>query len=79
MQHYINQIWMMTLYIAEPSLMQFYVNPCTAAGMLDVLQVPKGEWLLQSAAGSVLGRQVRSCPAPVCKKHVKRLLYPIVS
>ena len=65
--------------LSQLNLMQFYVNPCTAAGMLDVLQVPKGEWLLQSAAGSVLGRQVRSCPAPVCKRLVKRLLCPIVS
>ena len=34
------------------------VNPCTAFGMMDDLAVPKGEWLLQSAAGSVLGRMV---------------------
>ena len=30
----------------------------TVRGMLDVLDIPRGEWLLQSAAGSVLGRQV---------------------
>ena len=28
----------------------------TVRGMLDVLDIPRGEWLLQSAAGSVLGR-----------------------
>ena len=34
------------------------VNPCTAYGMLAVLAAPKGEWVLQNAAGSVLGRQL---------------------
>ena len=33
------------------------VNPVSAAGMLDVLQVPQGKYVLQSAANSVLGRQ----------------------
>ena len=37
---------------------QFYINPMTVRGIFDSLNVPKGEWLLQSAAGSVLGRQV---------------------
>ena len=32
------------------------VNPVTAYGLLETLQVPKGEWVLQTAAGSVLGR-----------------------
>ena len=27
-------------------------------GLFDVLDIPKGEFLLQSAAGSVLGRQI---------------------
>lgn len=30
----------------------------TARGFLDTLDIPKGQWLLQSAAGSVLGRLV---------------------
>ncbi len=30
----------------------------TAYGFLEVLKVPRGEYLLQSAAGSVLGRQL---------------------
>ena len=30
----------------------------TAYGFLEVLQVPKGEFLLQTAAGSTLGRQL---------------------
>ena len=37
----------------------FFVNPATAYVMTrEVLQVPKGEWLLQTAAGSALGRMV---------------------
>jgi trans-2-enoyl-CoA reductase len=34
------------------------VNPFTVACMLDEAAVPAGEYLLQTAAGSVLGRQV---------------------
>lgn len=37
---------------------QFFINPVTAYGMLKELGVPAGEWLLQTAASSVLGRQV---------------------
>jgi len=37
----------------------FFVNPATAYAMTrSVLKVPNGEWLLQSAAGSALGRMV---------------------
>lgn len=37
----------------------FFVNPATAYVMTRrVLQVPKGEWLLQTAAGSALGKMV---------------------
>lgn len=37
---------------------QFLVNPWTILGMLEVLQVPKGQFLLQTAAASVLGRML---------------------
>jgi len=37
---------------------QFLVNPLTAMGFFDTLHVPKGGWLLNNAAGSVLGRMV---------------------
>ena len=43
--------------VSDSSAAQFFVNPVTVYGMLDVLNAPKGEYLLQSAAGSVLGRQ----------------------
>jgi NADPH:quinone reductase-like Zn-dependent oxidoreductase len=37
----------------------FFVNPATALVMtLEVLRIPRGEWLLQSAAGSSLGRMI---------------------
>lgn len=37
----------------------FFVNPATAWVMTrEVLRVPRGEWLLQTAAGSALGRMV---------------------
>lgn len=36
---------------------QFVINPWTLYGMLYDLQIPKGKYLLQTAAGSVLGRQ----------------------
>ena len=42
---------------SDESAAQFLVNPVTAYGMLDVLNAPKGEFLIQSAAGSILGRE----------------------
>ena len=38
------------------SFIHVQVNPVTAYGLLEALAVPKGQWLLQTAAGSVLGR-----------------------
>jgi NADPH:quinone reductase-like Zn-dependent oxidoreductase len=37
---------------------QHYVNPITAMGMLKELDAPKGEYILQSAGGSTLGKQL---------------------
>eukprot|EP01018_Ginkgo_biloba_P003551 Gb_16896 [translate_table: standard] len=36
---------------------QFVINPWTVYGMLHDLSIPPGKYLLQTAAGSVLGRQ----------------------
>ena len=37
----------------------FFINPATALAMVrHVLRVPRGAWLLQSAAGSALGRMI---------------------
>lgn len=43
--------------VSDSSAAQFFVNPVTVYGMLDILNCPKGEYLISSAAGSVLGRQ----------------------
>jgi NADPH:quinone reductase-like Zn-dependent oxidoreductase len=37
---------------------QFYINPITVLGLTETSAVPPGGWLLQTAAGSVLGRQL---------------------
>ncbi len=37
---------------------QFLINPLTAYGFLEALAVPEGEWILQNAANSVLGKEV---------------------
>ena len=42
--------------VSDEAAAQFLVNPVTVVGMLDELAVPTGEYLLQSAAGSTLGR-----------------------
>jgi hypothetical protein len=41
------------------STSSWQVNPLTVIGMLERVAVPRGEWLLQTAAGSTLGRLVR--------------------
>eukprot|EP00250_Pteridium_aquilinum_P002827 c13049_g1_i2 orf=94-846(+) len=35
---------------------QFFINPWTVVRMLEMLNVPKGDYVLQTAAASVLGR-----------------------
>jgi NADPH:quinone reductase-like Zn-dependent oxidoreductase len=45
--------------IPDDQAAAFFVNPATVLAMVrHILAVPKGEWLLQSAAGSTLGRMV---------------------
>lgn len=45
--------------IPDEQVASFFVNPATVLAMArHVLAVPRGEWLLQSAAGSVLGRMM---------------------
>jgi NADPH:quinone reductase-like Zn-dependent oxidoreductase len=44
--------------VPDAAAAQFYVNPVTVVGLLEELAVPAGEWVLQTAAGSVLGRQL---------------------
>ncbi|MFO0950877.1 MAG: zinc-dependent alcohol dehydrogenase family protein [Isosphaeraceae bacterium] len=51
--------------IPDDQVASFFVNPATVLAMVKhVLAVPKGEWLLQSAAGSSLGKMIiRYCRA----------------
>ena len=42
--------------VSDESAAQFVVNPLTAWAMIEELKIEKGEWLLQTAAGSTLGR-----------------------
>lgn len=37
---------------------QFFVNPWSVYALLEILQVPKGEYVIQSAASSAAGRQI---------------------
>lgn len=47
------------LDIPDEQVASFFVNPATVLAIVrHVLKVPKGAWLLQSAAGSALGRMV---------------------
>ena len=49
--------------LPDEQVATFFVNPATVIAMVrDVLKVPKGAWLLQSAAGSELGKMlIRYC------------------
>ena len=45
--------------LSNEQVASFYINPASAIAMVRyVLAVPRGEWLLQSAAGSELGRMI---------------------
>jgi NADPH:quinone reductase-like Zn-dependent oxidoreductase len=45
--------------IPDEQVASFFVNPATVLAMVrHVLRVPRGEWLLQSAAGSALGQMI---------------------
>lgn len=39
---------------------QFWVNPMTAKGLVDTSRPPEGEYMIQTAAGSTLGRMITS-------------------
>ncbi len=51
-------VWPVPDSISDEAAAQFVVNPWTVYGILTDLKVPKGEYVLQTAAGSVLGRQL---------------------
>ena len=50
------------------------VNPATALGLFKTLDVPKGEWMLQTAAGSGLGVTLCCCLLRVLNRAFPRLV-----
>lgn len=55
-------VWPVPASISTEVAAQFVMNPWTAFGLVQHVQVPAGEFLLQTAAGSVVGRQVTFLP-----------------
>jgi NADPH:quinone reductase len=54
-----NNAWTVPNDIPDEQIASFLINPATAILMVrHVLAVPRGEWLLQSAAGGELGRMI---------------------
>lgn len=51
-------VWSVPDSVSDETAAQFVINPWTAFGLVEDLQIPKGEYLLQTAAASVLGRYV---------------------
>jgi len=51
-------VWVVPDSISDVAAAQFVINPWTVYGMLSDIQIPKGEYVLQTAAGSALGRQL---------------------
>ena len=51
-------LWAVPDTVSDETAAQYVVNPWTVYGMLSDLDLPKGEYILQTAAGSVLGMQV---------------------
>ena len=58
--------------LSDEAATQLWVNHMTARGFHDTLQIPQGEWLLQSAAGSVLCCQVVQMGKHLGIKVIKR-------
>ena len=49
--------------LPDEQVASFFINPASAILMLrHVLAIPQGEWLLQSAAGSEIGRMIIKLP-----------------
>lgn len=42
--------------VTEAAAAQAYINPVTAYQLLEEAQIPRGQWLLQSAASSTIGK-----------------------
>ncbi len=54
-----SQVIPVSRHLSDEQAATFFVNPATAWVMTqEVLQVPEGQWLVQTAAGSALGRMI---------------------
>lgn len=53
-------VWPVPDDMTDEQAAQAVINPWTTYSMLHDLQIPKGEYVIQSAAGSTLGKQVIS-------------------
>ncbi|KAG0563989.1 hypothetical protein KC19_8G074000 [Ceratodon purpureus] len=51
-------VWAVPDDMSDEAACQFVINPWTTYAMLKDLEVPKGEYMIQSAANSTLGKQV---------------------
>jgi NADPH:quinone reductase-like Zn-dependent oxidoreductase len=51
-------VWVVPDSISDVAAAQFIINPWTVHGILSDLKIPKGEYVLQTAAGSTFGRQL---------------------
>ena len=50
--------WPVPDSVTDEAASQFVINPWTAYGLIEDMRVPNGEYLFQTAAGSVVGRHV---------------------
>lgn len=53
-------VWPVPDGMSDDAAAQFVINPWTTYSMLKDLEAPKGEYIIQSAANSALGKQVIS-------------------
>ena len=53
-------VWPVPDDMSDETAAQFVINPWTSYSMLKDLQVPKGDYMIQSAANSTLGKQIIS-------------------
>ena len=46
--------------VSDIAAAQFFINPVTALGLFETVAAPRGEYILNGAAGSALGRMISS-------------------
>ena len=56
--------------VSDVAAAQFFINPATALGLFETLAVPRGEYMLNVAAGSSIGRMISA----IAKDHGVRTI-----